>query len=220
MPPGPFDNPQEVPDNPLKDRSLPLLTHEEAKGRGVHGFIECIGRHLPKFSSGRSVQSVILSDHEYPDCQGYRDLILDCFKRSVFTTTNYADVTPEQLDARGKGFGEVQLDLIQDPTPKSCKAVRSVGLREQLLKQKIDDFRKGGLIARCDDKAKCWSRAFLVPKMGGKWRLVIDYRWLNSQLKGQTFLNPVIEDQLAKQRGKFVFTLVDLEDGFHQMRLA
>ena len=140
----------------------------------MQGFTECIGRHLPKFSSGRSVQSVILSDQEYPDCQGYRDLILDRFKQSVFTTKNYDDVTPEQLDARGKGFGEVQLELIQDPTPKSCKAVRSVGLREQLLKEKIDDFRKRGLIARCDAKTEWCSRAFLVPKPGGKWRLVIE----------------------------------------------
>ena len=64
------------------------------------------------------------------------------------------------------------------------------------------------------------SRAFLVSKPNGKWRLVIDYRWLNSQLEGYNFPLPVIEDQIAKQRGRFIFTLVDLEDGFHQMRLA
>ena len=121
---------------------------------------------LPKFLSGRSVQSVILSNQEYPDCQGYRDLILDRFKQSVFTTKNYADVTPKQSDSRSKGFGEVQLESIQDTTPNSCKAVRSAGLREQLLKEKIDDFRKGGLIARCDDKMEWCSRAFLVPKPG------------------------------------------------------
>ena len=42
------------------------------------------------------------------------------------------------------------------------------------------------------------ARAFLVPKPGNnKWRLVIDYRWLNSQLKGEVFPLPAIEDQLA-----------------------
>ena len=64
------------------------------------------------------------------------------------------------------------------------------------------------------------SRAFLFPKANGKWRLVIDYRWLNNQLEGHNFPLPVIRDQIAKQLGRFVFTLVALEDGFHQMRLA
>ena len=50
--------------------------------------------------------------------------------------------------------------------------------------------------------------------------MVNDYRWLNSQLKGHNFPLPVIEDQLAKQQGNFIWTLVDSEDGFNQMRLA
>ena len=65
------------------------------------------------------------------------------------------------------------------------------------------------------------SRAFLVPKPGSnKWRLVMDYRWLNTQPEGNNFPIPVIEDQLANQQGIFLFTLIDLEDGFHQMHLV
>ena len=55
--------------------------------------------------------------------------------------------------------------------------------------------------------------AFMVPKPNGKWRLVMDYRWLNSQLRGENFPMPVIKDHLAKQKGNFMWTLVDLEDG-------
>ena len=61
------------------------------------------------------------------------------------------------------------------------------------------------------------SRPFLVPKPNGKWQLVIDYRYLNTQLKGIHFPLPVIEDQLARQVGNSVFSLLDLEVGFHQM---
>ena len=61
MPPSPSEDPKEVPDDRLKNRSLPLPTHEEAKERGVQGFTEFIGR-LPNLSSGRNVQSVILSN--------------------------------------------------------------------------------------------------------------------------------------------------------------
>ena len=84
----------------------------------------------------------------------------------------------------------------------------------------VDVFINRGFVVPCSDKMDWVSRGFLVPKPNGKWRLVIDYRWLNSQLEGYNFPLLVIEDEIAKQRGRFFFTLVDLEDGFNQMRLA
>ena len=84
----------------------------------------------------------------------------------------------------------------------------------------VDGFINRGFVVPCSDKMDWMSRAFLVPKPKGKWQLVIDYRWLISQLEGYNFPLPVIEDQIAKQRGRFTFTLVDLQDGFHQVRLA
>ena len=64
------------------------------------------------------------------------------------------------------------------------------------------------------------AREFLVPEPGkNEWRLVIDYRHLNSCLKGNSFPLPVIEDQIANQQGNFIFTIIDPEDGFHQMHL-
>ena len=61
---------------------------------------------------------------------------------------------------------------------------------------------------------------FLVPKPGtDKWRLVIDYRYLNSCLEGHEFPLPVIEDLFQGQAGNHPWTLLDLEDGFHQMLL-
>ena len=64
------------------------------------------------------------------------------------------------------------------------------------------------------------SRAFLVPKPGkNEWPLVIDYRHLNFGLKGNGFPLPIIEDQFANQEGKFIFSIIHLEDGLHQMHL-
>ena len=70
------------------------------------------------------------------------------------------------------------------------------------------------------DAGSGWcSRAFLVPKPNGKWRLVIDYRYVNTQIKNYNFTLPVIEDQLIKQSRNHLWTIVDLENGFHQMPL-
>ena len=49
--------------------------------------------------------------------------------------------------------------------------------------------------------------------------LFIEYRYLNTQLKGINFPLTVIDDQLAGQVANSSFTLVDLKDSFHQMHL-
>ena len=64
------------------------------------------------------------------------------------------------------------------------------------------------------------ARGFLVPKPGtNKWRLVIDYRYLNSCLEGHEFPLRVMEDLLQGQAENHRWTLLDLTDGFHQMLL-
>ena len=86
----------------------------------------------------------------------------------------------------------------------------------------MNEFEEKGYIYKAQDHHDTsWvSRAFLVPKPNGKYRLVIDYRWVNSPLKGKHFPILIIEDQLAKQKGNSLCTVADLEDGFHQMRLG
>ena len=86
----------------------------------------------------------------------------------------------------------------------------------------MNEFEEKGYIYEAQNHHDTsWvSRAFLVPRPNRKWRPVIDYRRLNSQIKGKQSPIPVIEDRLAKQKGNFMWTLVDLEDGFYPMRLA
>ena len=86
-----------------------------------------------------------------------------------------------------------------------------------MMAKKSKHFQARGFLRECTGSPQWVARAFLVPKPGNhKWRLVIDYCWLNSQLTGKRFPS---EDQLANQHGNFLFTLLDLEDGFHQMHL-
>ena len=111
----------------------------------------------------------------------------------------------------------VKLELIPNAVPFRCEAIRTVGVREQVLYDKIKAFEGQGFICKCRGSTDRVSRAFLVPKPNGKWRLVIDYQYLNTQLKGLDLPLPVIEDQLARQEGNSVSLLVDLEDVFQQM---
>ena len=133
--------------------------------------------------------------------------LLSSLKDTLFTPRGYEEDANEH---RGPN-AILRLDLVDNPQPMSFKAIRSVGVREVALREKIDSFLKKGFIQKSEEDSPEWvSRAFLVPKPICKWRLVIDYRHLNTQLKGQNFPLPVIEVQLANQNGNFLWSMVDL----------
>ena len=148
----------------------------------------------------RSVYSVVQAEEQFPECTHLREALISELHRSVFTRKNY----DENDNSKWGEFAKVRLNLIDNPIPHSCKAIRTVGVREQVLAEKVKRFEERGWIQECKGKTEWVSRVFLVPKPNGKWRLVIDYKYLNTQLKGQNFPLPVIEDQIAKQQGNFI----------------
>ena len=69
------------------------------------------------------------------------------------------------------------------------------------------------------------SPVLLVPKKGDPpgspgLRIVINYRLLNAVTIAAEVPLPVIEDMLASLRGAKCFTTMDMEQGFHQVRMA
>ena len=92
-------------------------------------------------------------------------------------------------------------------------------IREEALKEKVHGVEKRGWVEGC--KSPWVAREFLLVKPGvNKWRLVIDYRYLNSCLEGHELPLPVIEDPLQRQHRNRSWTILGLEDGFHQMPLT
>ncbi|KAG0420263.1 Transposon Tf2-9 polyprotein, partial [Dictyocoela roeselum] len=63
------------------------------------------------------------------------------------------------------------------------------------------------------------SPAFFVKKANGKLRLIIDYRNLNKVTVKAHNLRPKITDILSSLNGKKVFTKLDLNQGFYQIRI-
>ena len=168
---------------------------------------------------GRLIRSVVGSEaeHEHPLAPEYKRKLLELFPQ-VFESKTYKDIMDNYLK-RGK-YGVCKIEEIPGAIPREFGEIRAVGHRHQALRDKIDEFIRKGFIEAVTDAASGWcSRAFLVPKPNGKWRLVIDYRYVNTQIKNYNFTLPVIEDQLIKQSRNHLWTIVDLEDGFHQMPL-
>ena len=117
---------------------------------------------------------------------------------------------------RGK-YGVASISLKSGARPQRVTPYRAVGLRDAAFRELITKFSQRGML---EPSSSVWAaRAFCVPKPGGKWRLVIDYRYLNSQIDDEQFPLPVIDDMFLKQSKNAIWSIFDLEDGFHQMHL-
>lgn len=162
----------------------------------------------------RSVRSVIDSDREHPHGAKYREMLEKDFSH-VFEFKPHT----ECKGLRGPE-GELRIQLIDNPVPKKVQPYRCVGLRAAAFQALVDKFKSRGMLREAQGDPQWISRAFVVPKPGGKWRLVIDYRHLNSQIKDIIFPLPVIEDKILGEGKNVLWSIFDLEDGFHQMPLT
>jgi len=85
------------------------------------------------------------------------------------------------------------------------------------LKKILDDFERNDLIEKSSSP---WNApAILVRKKTGGFRLVIDYRRLNSITSQINHPLPVIEDVLNNLHGSSIFSCLDMKKGFHQLEV-
>ena len=164
------------------------------------------------------MRSVIEADAEHPHYQHHRDWICNRFKDTVVKEggNHWSDIE-KNMDKWGPNEICV-FQPIPDAKPKTRQPICAVGLSEEAMREKIKEFQEKGWIV--PSQSHWFSRGFLVPKRGTKKRrIVIDYRYVNTQPRGCEFLLPVIEDLFVKQAGNQLWTLLNLEDGFHQMAL-
>ena len=146
--------------------------------------------------------------------ESYRKKLFDEFKDRAFNSErkNWANANKRGPD------GWVKLELKEGSKPVAFSPMRAVDLREEALKEKDQGFERRGWIE--GSKSPWVARGLLVPKPGvNKGRLVIDDWYLNSCFEGHEFALPVFEDLLQQQHEKRLWTILDLEDGFHRMPL-
>ena len=64
------------------------------------------------------------------------------------------------------------------------------------------------------------SRVVIVPKQDGEYRVCIDFRELNKLIKRDHFPMPLIEDRTDDLRKAWVFSVIDLKNGFFHVPVA
>jgi len=97
-------------------------------------------------------------------------------------------------------------------------APRRFAYAERLqLREITDTLLKRGII-KPSISPYC-ARVVLVKKKNGQVRLCVDLRPLNCRVEKQKYPFPLIEDCLTKLSKKEIFTLLDMKDGFHQIKV-
>jgi hypothetical protein len=113
----------------------------------------------------------------------------------------------------------VKLAITAHGTPRRHKVRPVPGHLKQELSKQINDLEESGLITK---NTNCpWiSPVHLVPKpRSDKWRLVIDYRYVNTQIGDDCYPLPRIDEILMGIKDHKWFTLIDLNWGFWNVSL-
>jgi len=85
------------------------------------------------------------------------------------------------------------------------------------IREVVDDLLRRGVIQ--PSVSPYCSRIVPIRKKNGQIRLCIDLRPLNSRVEKQKYPFPLIEECLSRLANSAVFTLLDLRDSFHQIKV-
>ena len=115
-------------------------------------------------------------------------------------------------------FGTASIKLKPNPKIYRRREYQLQGNRAEAMKKLLAEFFERGWIEPSDSE---WaSPAFIVPKKGKvEWRLTVDYKGLNEQTEHDSYSFPLINTILQKQQKKWIFTVLHLKHGYHQMPL-
>ena len=107
--------------------------------------------------------------------------------------------------------------LQEDTLPISHRPYRLSPLEAEYLQKELEKYCKLGVISPSNSP---WAApVILVKKKNGEYRMVIDYRKLNSVTKKDAYPLPRIDDLLDTLGKAKVFSALDMRAGFHQVPL-
>ena len=87
-----------------------------------------------------------------------------------------------------------------------------------IFKKIVDDLLEQG-VAR-PSKSQYASPAFFVPKGGGGYHMVVDYRKVNAKVVFDSYPMPTIEQAFEQFGGAVVFSVLDLNFAYYQIPLS
>ena len=171
------------------------------------------------------VQRVVESDDPSQDteCVKYRSRLEDEYKQDVLSGV----VPYREHDIVRGPYGYARVQLKAGALPKRQRPFPHVGERGEALGEIIRiNLHKRGWLEELSSGSEWCSTPFTIAKpvpketaLLDKWRMVIDFRYLNSQTQDDQAPLPLIEDMLERHERHKIFSVLDLKHAFHQMPL-
>jgi len=112
---------------------------------------------------------------------------------------------------------EYEIELV-DHVPVRSAPYQCAPPKVKLLREFVNDLLRKGVVRH--SKSPYASPAFLLPKSGGGYRLVIDYRKINRKIRFDSYPLPSVEMAFQHFSGATVFSVLDLNMAYFQIPLT
>jgi hypothetical protein len=107
---------------------------------------------------------------------------------------------------------------LSDPTPVRSSPYWCAPPKLKIFGEMVDDLLEKGVVR--PSKSPYASLAFLLPKRRGGFRMVVDYRKVNTKVVFDSYPMPMIEQAFEQFGGAGVFSVLDLNSAYYQIPLS
>ena len=128
---------------------------------------------------------------------------------------------PTLFKGLGTIEGEYNIVLKDDARPYALVTPRRIPLPlKSQVEQELQRMEKLGVVRRVDTPTEWCAGMVVVPKGNNKVRICVDLTKLNKNVCRERHILPSVEETLAQLNGAKVFSKLDANSGFWQIRLS
>ena len=140
---------------------------------------------------------------------------IDSIKQQV------VDQHPELFQGLGTIEGEYNIVLKADAKPYALATPRRIPIPlKSSVEQELKRMQELGVIRKVEEPTEWCAGMVVVPKSKGKVRICVDLTKLNQNVCQERHILPSVEQTLAQLQGARVFSKLDANSGFWQIKLS